>query len=289
MHKEKDMKKSFIIIMILVVALSAAFALTACKDKYDYKIGVQSGTTGEYYIKGDADWGFDGFANIDCKPYTNGGLAVADMKAGNLDFVVIDEAPAKALAASIAGIKVINIALTEEEYAFGVDKNNNALLESINTFLGIIKEDGRFEAIINKYFGNEGTIEGITAATTADPAKAATQLVVATNAAFAPFEYKIGNKFAGIDMEIAALLAQYLEMELVIIDMDFDAVVTSVGSNNVDVAMAGLTVNETRQQSVNFTDSYYNASQMLVCLSDNTLFDACVTAADVEAILKGNK
>ena len=66
----------------------------------------------------------------------------------------------------------------------------------------------------------------------------------------------------------------------------FDAVVTSVGKNNVDIAMAGLTVNETRKQSVNFTDSYYNAAQMLVVPADETAFDDCKTADDVLAVLK---
>ena len=75
-------------------------------------------------------------------------------------------------------------------------------------------------------------------------------------------------------------------MELVIRDMDFDAVVSSVGTNGVDMAMAGLTVNAEREKVVNFADAYYNASQMLIVKADNTQFDACTTAAEVEAILK---
>ena len=128
-----------------------------------------------------------------------------------------------------------------------------------------------------------GSILGLAACGKSDPSK---QLVVATNANFAPFEYKEGNKFAGIDMEIAKYIADKLGMELVIEDMDFDAVVTSVGKNNVDVAMAGLTVNETRKASVNFTESYYNAAQMLVVVENETAFDACKTADDVLAALK---
>lgn len=278
------MKKVIISVLILVVAISCVFAFTACADKYDYKIGVQSGTTGELYVKGDADWGFTGYANIECKPYNNGGLAVQDMLNGQIDFVIIDEAPAKQLVASKADqIKVIDIALTEEQYAFAVDKNQSALLAEVNEFLAAIKANGTFEAILNKYFNGEGEIVGVDSAAY-DANK--NQLVVATNAAFAPFEYKIGNKFAGIDMEIAALLAEELNMELVIKDMDFDAVVSSVGNNGVDMAMAGLTVNEERAKVVNFADTYYDASQMLIVKADNTLFDACKTAADVEAILK---
>lgn len=279
------MKKVIISVLILVVAISCVFAFTACADKYDYKIGVQSGTTGELYVKGDADWGFTGFSNIECKPYSNGGLAVQDMLNGQIDFVVIDEAPAKQLVASKEGqIKVIDIALTQEEYAFAVDKNQPALLAEVNEFLAAIKANGTFEAILDKYFNGEGEIVGVDSATY--DASKTNQLVVATNAAFAPFEYKIGNKFAGIDMEIAALLAEELNMELVIQDMDFDAVVSSVGANGVDMAMAGLTVNEERAKVVNFADTYYNASQMLIVKADNTQFDACTTAAEVEAILK---
>jgi polar amino acid transport system substrate-binding protein len=68
-------------------------------------------------------------------------------------------------------------------------------------------------------------------------------------------------------------------------DMDFDSVVTSVGKNNVDVAMAGLTVNETRKKSVNFTTSYYNAAQMLIVPESETAFDDCKTAEEVVAKL----
>ena len=81
-------------------------------------------------------------------------------------------------------------------------------------------------------------------------------------------------------------LADKLGLELVILNMDFDAVVSSVGKNNVDVAMAGLTVNETRKEMVDFTSSYYNAAQMVVVLKDDTSFDSCKTAADVEEVLK---
>ena len=117
------------------------------------------------------------------------------------------------------------------------------------------------------------------------------QLVVATNAAFPPFEYKMGNKFAGIDMEIAKGFADYLGVEIVIMDMEFEAVVTSVGKNGVDIAMAGLTIDETRKESVDFTDSYYNASQVVIVKSGDTSLDGLTTAEEIDAVLNkaGNK
>ena len=67
--------------------------------------------------------------------------------------------------------------------------------------------------------------------------------------------------------------------------MDFDAVCLSVGQQKCDIAMAGLTIKPDREEYVNFSDSYYSASQKLIVLSDNTEFDACTDAASVEAIL----
>lgn len=177
--------------------------------------------------------------------------------------------------------KVIEVELTSEEYAFGVDKNQPELLESVNAFINEIKENGKFDTICNNYFG-DGTPVAVTSGTY-DESK--DQLVVATNAAFEPFEYTSGDSYYGIDMEIAAALAEYLSQELVIQNMDFDAVCLSVGQQKCDIAMAGLTIKEDRKEYVNFTDSYYSASQKLIVTSDCTEFDACTDAAAIEAIL----
>lgn len=179
--------------------------------------------------------------------------------------------------------KVIEIELTSEEYAFGVDKTQPELLESVNAFIAEIKSNGKFDEICNNYFG-DGTPVAVTSAAF-DPSK--DQLVVATNAAFEPFEYTKGDSYYGIDMEIAAALAEHLGQELVIQNMDFDAVCLSVGQQKCDIAMAGLTIKEERKEYVNFSDSYYSASQKLIVPSNNTEFDKCADAAAVEAILNG--
>lgn len=277
------MKKIISMVLAIMMLASIALVSASCGEKVPY-IGVQSGTTGQYFVDGDADWGFDGIEGYTAKPHSNGGLAVSDMKNGNVKYVIIDEQPAKQLVKSISGVKVIDVALTEEEYAFGVDKNQPELLASVNAILAQMKTNGKLDEIVAAYAKGEG-IKPFESATL-EASKADTQLVVATNAAFAPFEYKDGNKFAGIDMEIAAYIAEQLGMELVIVDMEFDSVVTSVGKNNVDIAMAGLTVNETRKEYVNFSETYYNAAQMLVVLESETAFDNCKTADEVLATLK---
>lgn len=177
--------------------------------------------------------------------------------------------------------KVINIELSSEDYAFGVDKNQPELLTTVNEFIAEIKANGKFDEICNKYFG-DGTPTGVVSAKE-DNAK--DQLVVATNAAFEPFEFTKGDKYYGIDMEIAALLAEKLGKELVIKNMDFDSVCLSVGQHQCDVAMAGLTVKPERKEYVTFSDTYYKASQKIVVPGDNTTFDNCKTKEDVEKIL----
>ena len=191
------------------------------------------------------------------------------------------------LAALFAGcssskkVKVIDIKLTDEEYAFGVAKNQPDLLTKVNEFIAKIKGDGTFDAICDKYFEG-GTPEGVVSAEL-DTSK--DQLVVATNAAFEPFEFMKGDKYCGIDMEVAAMLAEYLGKELAISNMNFDAVLLSVEQGKADIAMAGLTVNEERKQLVNFSDTYYNASQKIIVMEKDKTFDDCETAEDVEKVL----
>ena len=177
--------------------------------------------------------------------------------------------------------KVIDIDLTNEEYAFGVDKNQPELLEKTNEFIAKIKSDGTLDEICKKYF-SDGEPEAVKSATL-DTSK--DQLVVATNAAFEPFEYTKGEDYYGIDMEIAKLLADELGKELVIQNMDFDAVCLSVGQHKCDIAIAGLTVNDERKQYVTFSDTYYQASQRLIVPSDDDTFDDLKDADAVAAKL----
>lgn len=178
-------------------------------------------------------------------------------------------------------VKVIDIALSEESYAFCVNQEDTELLEKVNAYLKQIKEDGTFDEICDKYFG-DGTPTEITSATKDDSKD---QLIVATSTGFEPFEMVDAGKYTGVDLEIAAGLAEYLGKELVIEDMQFASVVTSVQQGICDIGMAGLTITPERENVVTFSDSYYSANQVLVVPESNTEFDSCKTADDVVAIL----
>ena len=90
------------------------------------------------------------------------------------------------------------------------------------------------------------------------------KLVMATNAAFPPYEFKDGDNFAGIDIEIAQAIAQKLGMELVIEDVDFGAVLTGVAEGKYDMGMAGITVTDERKQNMNFSNTYATGIQVII-------------------------
>ena len=194
-----------------------------------------------------------------------------------------DDKKADEPATSAAKVKVVDIELSSEEYAFGVDKKQPELKEKCNELLKEMKSSGELEEISNHFFGDGEPV----AVTSAKQDNSKDQLVVATNAEFAPFEYKEGDKFYGIDMEIAKLLADKLGKELVIVDMAFDAVLLSVQQQKADIGMAGLTVTEKRAKQVDFSDPYYNAAQKIICKADDKTFDNCKTKEDVDKILQG--
>lgn len=186
-------------------------------------------------------------------------------------------------------VKFIDISLTNEEYAFAIKKGNSSLKDDFDNFLDTIKQDGRFDEILNKYFSDQGEKIGY-------PKEIGTvennenKFVVATNCPFVPFEY-IGEDglIYGIDIEIAALYAKEKGLELVVKDIPFTAILNDVNNGYSDIGMAGITVDEVRLQSNDFTKGYFQASQKLIVSVDNHDFDECKTLEDVEKVLNEQK
>ncbi len=96
-------------------------------------------------------------------------------------------------------------------------------------------------------------------------------LYMATNAAFPPYEYKEGDNFAGIDVEIATEIAKKLGMELQIADVEFGSIIGGVSTGKYDIGMAGMTVTEERKQSVNFSNTYATGIQVIIVKDGSTI------------------
>lgn len=99
------------------------------------------------------------------------------------------------------------------------------------------------------------------------------KLTVATSPDFAPYEfYAIGEDgtptLAGFDMAIASYIADYMGLELEVIPMDFDGVLSELATGNVDLGLAGLSPDPTRADAMDFSDIYYQGGQSLVTVAD---------------------
>ena len=96
------------------------------------------------------------------------------------------------------------------------------------------------------------------------------KLIMATNAEFPPYEYYDGDSIVGIDVEIAQAIAETMGKELVIDDIAFDSIIPAVTSGKADIGLAGMTVTEDRLVNVDFSDTYCQASQVIIVRKDNT-------------------
>ena len=156
-------------------------------------------------------------------------------------------------------LKILDTEYAVEDYAICVAKENTELLDKINAALAEMKEDGTTQAIVDKYIS--GVAHNLTFQADAEGKE---ELHMATNAQFPPYEYYENEVIVGIDAEMAAAIADKLDMKLVIDDMEFDAIITAVQSGKSDMGMAGMTVTEERLQNINFSDTYATGIQSII-------------------------
>ena len=97
------------------------------------------------------------------------------------------------------------------------------------------------------------------------------KLVVATHAEFPPYEYKDGNEFKGIDIEIAKLISETMDKELEVLDIEFASIIPAIVNGKADIALAGLTVTPDRKENVAFSDTYLRATQSVLVKQDSDI------------------
>ena len=111
-------------------------------------IGTQRGTTGYIYCSDD-------FGDEAVVAYDDGLTAVQALNNGQVDAVVIDNAPAKEFVAANPGLVLLDTSYAEEDYAIGMAKGNTALEDAVNAALEELKADGTLQSIVDKYITAE--------------------------------------------------------------------------------------------------------------------------------------
>ena len=102
------------------------------------------------------------------------------------------------------------------------------------------------------------------------PASAA-ELVVATDTAFVPFEFKEGDKYVGFDIDLWDEIAKDLGLEYKLQPMDFNGIIPALQTKQVDVALAGITIKDERKKVIDFSDGYYDSGFLLMVPADSAI------------------
>lgn len=136
---------------VQVIIVPEGSAITSVDDLFaegaNHTIGVQLSTTGDLYSTWDIE--DEGLGTID--RYNKGADAVMALKNGQVDCVIIDNEPAKAFVEANEGLKILDTAYAEEDYAIAIAKENTELLNKVDTALQELISDGTVQTILDKY------------------------------------------------------------------------------------------------------------------------------------------
>lgn len=246
------------------LALASLFALAGCNGKKQVtistkadleglSIGVQAGTTGEYYVT-------DEIKGAKCNSFKNVIDASLALKNGSIDAIIIDELPAVEVCNRNDDLKIIDLDLATDVYAIAVKKGNTELLNSINKTISDMKADGRYEALVNAFMPADGNVS----IPSVSKAEGNGTVRMGTNAAFFPFEYTEGSQVVGFDATMAQYIANDYGKNLEIQDMAFDGLIAALQSAAIDFIAAGMTATEERRQNVDFSEPYYSSKQVII-------------------------
>ena len=249
----------------IAIAAVALLALTGCSkskvvingkaDLEGKKIGVQAGTTGEWFVE-------ENIPGAQIASFKSGIDAALDLKNGAIDCVVLDELPAQEIVKRNPTLKIIRdpfFAENKEEYAIAVKKGNSALLGKINDTINAMKSNGDYEKLVNAFMPADGNIQ-----IPASEATSGDKVILGTNAAFPPFEYVEGKNIVGFDITMGEKIAKTAGMKLEVLDMAFDSLIPALQAGTIDFIAAGMSVTEERKKNVDFSVPYFASEQVII-------------------------
>lgn len=269
-------KQTYKILAFLLVTFFAFSLFTGCNEKETKnvkvissvadlegaKIGVQLGTTGDLYA---SDYEEKGSV---IERFTKSTDAVQALKSNKIDCIVIDKSPAEAFVEKNPDLAILEEAFAVEDYAICISKENAELKQNINSAIEQLKNDGTLDRIISNYIGDD-TKGKYPYKSSENTNRSNGTLVVATNATFEPYEYIENGSFTGIDIDLAYAISDILGMNIKIEDMEFDSIITAVYSGKADIGLSGMTVTEDRLKSIDFSEPYTKATQVIIVNTGN--------------------
>ena len=223
-------------------------------DLKGLKLSAQQGTTGQELAEElsgkDQVSAFEKYAD-----------AITELKQKKVDGCVMDGSPAKLIVEANPDLVIMSETVAAEQYAIAVQKGNSELLETIDAVIAELRAEGQIEKWVTAYLEDE---EAAAATLTFNEDATGGEIRLGTESGFAPYESRIGDKIAGSDIHLGLAIAQKLNKKLIIEDMAFDGLLAALQNGTIDFVAAGMTVNEERKQSVDFSVPYYDEKQVMV-------------------------
>lgn len=255
---------------VLTALLAGAMLLTAgcgsvpknpvhsLADLEGKKIGVQLKTTGDFYATDIKD--------ADVQRFNRGRDAVAALRDGKIDAVMLDDAPANVFVKEFGDLKILEEAYADEEYGIAVSKDHPELLQKINEALNKLQSQGIIDQIAKAWIENDETVSAYDGQK--KESYAGGTLLMVTNAEFPPYEDRLADgTIVGIDVDIMKAICDELDMKLQVEHTSFDSLIASVQRGSADVAMAAMTVRKDRLELVDFSNIYMTAKQVIIVRS----------------------
>lgn len=143
--KQVDFSDTYFQSKQVIIVNEGDTAIVGPDDLVDKKVGVQLGTTGDLFASETE--------GVEVVRFDKAALAVMDLKNNKINAVIVDEEPAKKIAANQQGVTLLEAPFINEEYALAVKKGNEDLLKEINQVLADMKADGTYDKLYEKYFG----------------------------------------------------------------------------------------------------------------------------------------
>jgi len=176
------------------------------------------------------------------------------VKGGKADAAAYDEPILKNIAAKNSGMVVLPQMITTDNYGFAVRLEDKELKNTVDTIISELKASGQYALMIKRWLPDQGAPKPMPEIQTGTEGV----FRFGTAAITEPFSFVDGSqRIVGMDIEIAALVAQKLNKKLEIVDMDFGAMIPALVAKKVDMIGACITITEERAGKVLFSEPYY--------------------------------
>ena len=246
---------SFILALVALGCSDSKKSITKLDDLKNVSIGAMTGTTGEHLAK-------TRFPESQVKSFDDIMDAIAALKSNQIDAVITGFPAATNVCKHNQELAVLPEAVDFENTAIAVNKGNEKLLSEVNKIISELLKDGTLKDMRRRWLKTDlSPYEEVDILLI----KKGKILKIGTSATREPFCFVDKNqKVTGHDGELALRIGAMLNRPIEFVDMKFSALIPSLKSGKVDLIVAGMTATEERKKSVNFSESYFQNSQVII-------------------------